>query len=141
MLPLFLNLMGIDKREMDELNQITYKIRKSIFEVNKHLGPGLLEKAYEESLYRELLNQGLNVQRQLKVPIIYKGESFELYYRIDFLVEDKIIVELKSVELLSDLHKSQLLTYMKMYNKKLGILVNFNTVYLMDKISLIRMIL
>ena len=108
-------------------NQISYQIRGSIFGVYNELGPGLLESVYEEAMVFELNKRGLSIQRQLEVPILYKGERLSTDLRLDLLVEDAVIVELKSVSELQDVHYKQLLTYLKLTKKKLGILVNFNT--------------
>ena len=108
-------------------NQISYQIRGAIFDVYNELGPGLLESVYEEAMVFELNKRGLSIQRQLEVPILYKGEELSTNLRLDLLVEDAVIVELKSVSELQDVHYKQLLTYLKLTKKKLGILVNFNT--------------
>ena len=108
-------------------NQISYQIRGAIFDVYNELGPGLLESVYEEAMVFELKKRGLSIQRQLEVPILYKEEKLSTDLRLDLLVEDSVIVELKSVSELQDVHYKQLLTYLKLTKKKLGILVNFNT--------------
>ena len=108
-------------------NQISYQIRGAIFDVYNELGPGLLESVYEEAMVFELNKRGLSIQRQLEVPILYKGEELSTNLRLDLLVENAVIVELKSVSELQDVHYKQLLTYLKLTKKKLGILVNFNT--------------
>lgn len=108
-------------------NQISYQIRGAIFDVYNELGPGLLESVYEEAMVFELKKRGLSIQRQLEVPILYKGEKLSTDLRLDLLVEDSVIIELKSVSELQDVHYKQLLTYLKLTKKKLGILVNFNT--------------
>ena len=108
-------------------NELTYEIRGAIFDVYNELGPGLLESVYEEAMVFELKKRGLSIQRQLEVPILYKGERLSTDLRLDLLVEDAVIVELKSVSELQDVHYKQLLTYLKLTKKKLGILVNFNT--------------
>jgi GxxExxY protein len=123
-----------------ELNDLTYKIRGAIFSVFNELGPGLLESVYEAALAYELIELGLRTKTQVALPVAYKNVVLEIGYRIDFLVEDQIIIEIKSVEALHDVHKKQLLTYLKLSSKKLGILVNFNCVKLVDKESLIRII-
>ncbi|MDP2175491.1 MAG: GxxExxY protein [Bacteroidota bacterium] len=123
-----------------ELNDLTYKIRGAIFEVHKTLGPGLLESVYESALARKLVELGLEIKTQLGLPVIYKENKLELGFRLDILIENSIIIEVKSVEVLHDVHKKQLLTYLKLSNMKLGILVNFNVSKLEDKISIIRII-
>lgn len=108
-------------------NEITYLIRKSIYEVYNHLGPGLLESVYEKALTIELQNNGLEIRCQVPISVEYKEIDLELGFRADILVEEKIIVEIKSVETLNPVHHKQLLTYLKLTNSHLGILVNFNT--------------
>jgi GxxExxY protein len=109
-----------------ETNQITEKIIGCAIEVDKNLGPGLLESAYEECLYYELENNGLNVKRQLALPLVYKDVKLDAGYRIDLMVENKVIVEIKSVDVIAEIHKAQLMTYMKLANIKIGLLINFN---------------
>jgi GxxExxY protein len=130
----------ICKKQTMDLNDITYKIRGAIFTIHKELGPGLLESVYEAALLYELQSIGLNVKSQLGIPVKYKDVKLELGFRMDILVEDLIIIEIKSIEILHDVHKKQLLTYLKLSNKKLGILVNFNASVLKDKESIIRII-
>lgn len=107
-------------------NEISYKIRGAIFKVFAAIGPGLLESAYEVALAYELIEDGLNVQRQVPLPLIYNQIEMGVGYRLDLLVENKVIIEVKSVEHLAEVHHKQLLTYLKLANKKLGLLVNFN---------------
>jgi GxxExxY protein len=109
-----------------ELNDISGKIIECSIKVHRALGPGMLESAYEACLMYELKKQGLKVQHQLKLPIIYDEVRLETGYRIDLLVEDKVIVELKTVEKIIPVHESQLLSYLKMSDLKLGLLINFN---------------
>ena len=113
-------------------NEISYQIRGAIYDVYKTLGPGLLESVYEEALVYELEHRGLTVERQKEVPIIYKGVPLKSDLRLDLLVEDKVIVELKSVAEMKDVFYKQTLTYCKLLNKKLGILVNFNVDDILD---------
>ena len=108
-------------------NEITFLIRKAIFEVYNTLGPGLLESVYEKALAIELENQGLRVEVQVPISVTYKDTDLGLGFRADILVEDKIIVEIKSVVELAPVHHKQLLNYLKLTNCHLGILVNFNT--------------
>jgi GxxExxY protein len=115
-------------------NQITERIIGCAIEVHKQLGPGLLESAYEECLYFELINIGLNVKKQLALPLLYKEIKLDAGYRIDLLVENKVIVEIKSVDAIAEIHKAQLMTYMKLANIKLGLLMNFNVTKLKDGI-------
>lgn len=115
-------------------NEISYKIRGAIFEIYNTVGPGLLESAYEAALYYELKNAGLKVERQVEVPFCYKGVRQEVGYRLDLMVENKVIIEIKSVSDFSTVHFKQLTTYLKLKNKKLGLLVNFNTVNIREGI-------
>jgi GxxExxY protein len=108
-------------------NEISYAIRKAIFKVYNNIGPGLFESAYEAALVYELKKDGYSVTSQLGLPFIYESISLDMGYRIDILVENKVIIEVKSVEILLDGHFKQLLTYLKLSDKRLGILVNFNT--------------
>lgn len=108
------------------LNDITYKIRGCLFKVHSTLGPGLLEKTYELCLAYELQQAGLNFRTQVELPIRYGDVLIDGGYRLDFLVEDKVIVELKSVEALEPIHTAQLITYLKLSKKESGLLVNFN---------------
>lgn len=109
-----------------EANDITYKIRGCIFLVHKNLGPGLLESVYEAALLYELKKHNLEVKSQVVLPILYEGINLEIGFRLDILVEEKVIIEIRSVEDLSKLHFKQLLTYLKLSRKKVGLLVNFN---------------
>ena len=108
-------------------NEITYEIRGAIYDVYKDLGPGLLESVYEEALCFELKQRGLKVERQVQVPITYKGNVLKTELRLDIIVEDTVIVELKSVEEMKKVFAKQLLTYLRLMDKRVGILVNFNT--------------
>jgi len=118
-----------------EENEISRKIIGAAIEVHKVLGPGLLESAYEMGLERELKIRGLNVQRQVALPLVYKGEKCDIGYRIDLFVENKVIVEIKSVESLNNVHIAQVLTYLKLSNCKLGLLINFNVSLLKNGIK------
>ena len=117
-----------------EVNDITRIVIGCAIEVHKALGPGLLESAYEECLSYELKEKGLLFQRQKALPIKYKDIQLEFGYRMDFLVENTVVVELKSVEALHPLHEAQTLTYMKFSDKKVGLLINFNVLILKDGI-------
>lgn len=108
-------------------NEISYKIRGAVYKVYNELGPGLLESVYEAAMFYQLKKDGLKVKNQVPLEIIYDGTKLPVEYRLDILAEDKVIIELKSVENLMPIHHKQLLTYLKISNKKLGILVNFNT--------------
>lgn len=115
-------------------DEITYEIRAAIYEVYFELGPGLLESSYEFALKHELLSRGLDVKSQLKLSLNYKDATWEDAYRIDLLVEDQVIIEIKSVESLHPVHHKQLISYLKLSGLQLGILVNFNTDYLKGNI-------
>jgi GxxExxY protein len=116
-------------------NDITYEIRGAIFDVYNELGPGLLESVYEEALAFELQERGLKVVRQMEVPIMYKDNELKTPLRLDLMVNDRVIIELKSVEDLKPVFTKQLLTYLKLLDKHVGILVNFNTSNLRDGIK------
>jgi GxxExxY protein len=108
-------------------NEISFKIRGAIYSVYKKLGPGLLESVYERALQYELIKENLSVKAQVPQAIIYDEIEMNGAYRMDLLVENKVIIEIKAVENLNEVHFKQLLTYLKLSNLKLGILVNFNT--------------
>ena len=108
-------------------NELTYEIRGAIFDVYNELGPGLLESVYEEALAFELKERGLKVERQVEVPIRYKGNELKTPLRLDLLIENQVIVELKSVEELKPVFAKQLLTYLRLLNKRVGLLVNFSS--------------
>ena len=112
--------------DKDELERIGAKIVDAAFHVHKELGPGLLESVYEYCLIEELKSRNLTVNSQMRLPIIYKGKRLNKEFVIDVLVENMIIIELKAVEIILPVHEVQLLTYMKLADKKLGYLINFN---------------
>ncbi|HLA96487.1 MAG TPA: GxxExxY protein [Pyrinomonadaceae bacterium] len=118
-----------------ELNQLTEKIIGCAIKVHRVLGPGLLESAYEVCLVHELRKAGLKAERQVALPVIYEGLRLDADYFIDILVEDTVVLELKSVEHLLPIHEAQLLTYLKLANKKLGLLINFNVTLLKNGIK------
>jgi GxxExxY protein len=107
-------------------NELSRIVFDCAMKVHQSLGPGLLESAYEECLYYELRKTGLNVEKQKPLPLIYEEVKLDVGYRIDIIVENKLIIEIKSVEALNDVHFAQLLTYLKLTNCKLGLLINFN---------------
>ena len=115
-------------------NDLTYEIRGAIFDVYNTLGPGLLESVYEEALCFELKQRGLKVERQLEVPILYKGTKLKTPLRLDLLIENTIIVELKSVEEMKPVFAKQLLTYLRLLDKRVGLLVNFSSNNILDGI-------
>jgi GxxExxY protein len=106
-------------------NELSNIIIGCAIEVHKHLGPGLLESAYRECLYHELTNAGLCVKREKPLPIVYKDIKLDHGYRMDLLVNDKVVIEIKTVECFTDVHTAQLLTYLKLGDYKLGLLINF----------------
>ncbi|MDA3955030.1 MAG: GxxExxY protein [Bacteroidales bacterium] len=116
-------------------NEISKVVFDSALKVHKVLGPGLLESSYEECLYYELTKNGLNVIKQKSLPLIYEEVKLEIGYRIDLLVENKVIIEIKSVEALNDIHLAQILTYLKLSNCKLGMLINFNVTLIKNGIK------
>ena len=116
-------------------NELSKVIIGACIEVHKELGPGLLESVYEHCLSYELLQQGFKISRQVPVPVIYKGEILELGYRLDIWVNDLVIVEVKSVDNLHDIHLAQMLTYLRLTKCKLGLLVNFNQLRVIDGIK------
>ena len=118
-----------------ELNALSEKIIGCAIKVHRTLGPGLLESTYEVCLVHELKKAGLKVERQVSLPVIYDGIKLDAGYQLDVLVEDAVIVELKSVENLLPIHEAQLLTYLKLANKKLGLLINFNVTLLKNGIK------
>jgi GxxExxY protein len=122
-----------------ELNKTTEKIIGCAIEVHKYLGPGLLESAYEECLAHELISAGFKISRQHPVPIVYKDIKLECGYRIDILVENTIILELKSVDVINPVHEAQILTYMKFAQKEIGLLMNFNVTLLRNGLKRYRM--
>jgi len=119
----------------EELNGLSSQIIASAIEVHKSLGPGLLESVYEVCLAKELLLRNIKFDRQVVLPVLYKNELLKLDFRIDILVEHEIIIELKAVESLLPVHEAQLITYMKLANKRLGLLINFNQASLREGIK------
>ena len=128
-------MLGCRLTEREELNGVSKKIIGGAIEVHRALGPGLLESAYEACLAYELSQRGLLVDRQVQLPIVYKTVKVDTAFRLDLLVNRQVIVELKAVEQVYPLHKTQLLTYLKLSGLKLGLLINFNVNILRDGIS------
>ena len=118
-----------------DINEITEKTIGAAIEVHSQLGPGLLESAYEACLLFELHRRGLRATRQVELPVVYEGVKIDVGYRLDLLVEDAVIVELKAVEKTLPIHKAQILSYLKLSDKRLGLLINFNVVHLKDGIT------
>lgn len=116
-------------------NEISEKIIGCAIQVHRELGPGLLESSYQECLYFELIQSGLFVEKQKALPLVYKEVKLDCGYRLDLMVENKVIIEVKSVEMLNDIHLAQVLTYLKLSSSKLGLLMNFNVVLLKSGIK------
>jgi len=106
-------------------NDITYKIRGIVYNIHRKIGPGLLESVYEQIMFQEIRDAGLKVERQVSIPVIWNNKKLEHGFRADLIVENKVILELKSVEKLTKVHFKQLATYVKLSNLKLGLLINF----------------
>jgi GxxExxY protein len=123
-----------DRKWMTE-NQISEIIIGCAIEVHKNLGPGLLESAYEECLYYEIGSKGIWIEKQKPLPLVYKEVRLDAGYRLDLIVEKKLIIEVKAVEALNDIHIAQVLTYLKVSGCKLGILLNFNVLRIKDGIK------
>ena len=117
-----------------ELNEISGQVVDAAMKVHTALGPGLMENAYEACLEHELGKRGLLVKRQVALPVVYDGVQIDLGYRLDLLVEDAVIVELKAADRIAPIHEAQLLSYLKLSGRKLGLLINFNVLHLKDGI-------
>jgi GxxExxY protein len=115
-------------------NQISHEIIGAAIEVHRHLGPGLLESAYEECLSKELALRALQIERQKPIPVVYKDVKLECGYRIDLLVESRVVVELKSIENFAAIHEAIILTYLRLSGRRLGLLIDFNVSALKDGI-------
>ncbi|WP_145281485.1 GxxExxY protein [Pirellulimonas nuda] len=115
-------------------SELTEKIIGAAIEVHKHLGPGLLESAYQVCLCRELASSGIAFAVEVPLPVSYKGHLLEAGYRLDIVVEELVILELKSIEQLNSVHEAQLLTYLRLSGKRVGLLINFNVALLKDGI-------
>jgi GxxExxY protein len=124
-----------DNKNMKTENELSNIVIGKSIEVHKCLGPGLLESAYRECLYYEILNSGLNVEKEKPMPIVYKEMKLDHGYRIDLLVESKVVVELKTVEAFTDVHLAQVLTYLRLGNYRLGLLINFHVSLLKNGIK------
>jgi GxxExxY protein len=131
---------SLNKQKLMEVNEITYQIRGAAFRVHTALGPGLLESVYEAALKYELEKVGLMVRNQVGIPVIYEEIKLDLGFRLDLLVEQQVIVEIKSVEFIHEVHFKQMMTYLRLSKKQLGLLINFNVNRLEDKVSLRRII-
>ncbi len=120
---------------LNDLNKISAAILHCALTVHRELGPGLLESVYEACLFKELTDQGWSVSRQVPMPVYYKGERLKADFRIDLLVEEKVIVELKAADYMLPVFSAQLLTYLKLSEKKLGLLINFNVALLKEGVK------
>jgi len=120
------------------INEVTDQIIAAAIKVHRHFGPGLFEQVYKACLFRELQKRSLMVAKEVVLPVIYEGELLDCGYRIDILVESSVIVELKSVEHLTELHRMQLLTYLRLARKQVGLLLNFNALHL--KSGIVRVV-
>ncbi len=118
--------------EKDDLNALTDRIIGAAIAVHKELGPGILESAYEACLMYELLDRGLHVERQKILPLVYRGRTLDCGYRLDLLVEERVVVEVKSVERLERVHGAQVLSYLRLSRCKVGLLINFNVKWLVE---------
>ncbi len=116
-------------------NEISEKIIGCAIQVHRELGPGLLESSYQECLYFELIQSGLLVEKEKPLPLVYKDVKLDCGYRLDLVVENKVVIEVKSVEALNDIHMAQILTYLKLSKCKLGLLMNFNVVLMKNGIK------
>lgn len=126
--------MASASRAIPRINRITGGVIGAAMKVHSLLGPGLLESAYQACLFHELINQDFHVLAQIGLPVIYEGERIELGYRIDLLVEDLVVVELKCVEAIHPVHEAQLLSYLRLSGKQVGLLINFHVARLKDGI-------
>ena len=120
---------------MERINTITSAIIKACIELHKDLGPGLFESVYEEILYYKFQKDCLKVERQVAVPVFYEEVKMDVGFRADFIVENEVIVEIKSIEAIHPVHKKQLLTYLRLANKQIGLLINFNEEILKNGIT------
>lgn len=120
---------------MEEINLITEQILRYTFRVHSELGPGLLESSYKECLFYELNKNGIYTEKEKSLPLIYQEVKLEIGYRVDLLVENKVIVEIKAVDALNDIHTAQVLTYLKSSGCKVGLLLNFHTAHLKEGIK------
>lgn len=116
-------------------NETTQTVIGCAIEVHRHLGPGMLESAYQKCLHYELINAGLNVKENVPIPLVYKSIHLDYGYRLDLLVDDWLVIELKSVECLAKVHTAQVLTYLRLGKFKLGLLINFNVIMLRNGIK------
>ena len=124
--------------EKEKLNQITEAVIGAAVDIHRTLGPGLLESAYEACLVFELVEHGLKIEQQKPLPVVYRGVKLDCGYRLDILIEESVIVEVKSIDQIAPVHKAQLLSYLKLSGCKVGLLINFNVKVLKD--GIVRMV-
>ncbi len=115
-------------------NELTYKIIKLAMDVHSKLGPGLLESTYKECLYYKIVQSGFFIEKEKPIPLIYEDVALDCGYRIDLLIDNRIVIEIKSIDALNDIHMAQVLTYLKLGNYKIGLLINFNVLRLKEGI-------
>ena len=120
---------------MDDVNQITERVLKYAFKVHTELGPGLLESSYKECLHYVLNKNGIYTEKEKPLPLYYEEIKMEIGYRVDLMVDNKVIIEIKTVEAFADVHTAQVLTYLKLSGCKVGLLLNFHTAHLKDGIK------
>jgi GxxExxY protein len=120
---------------LDNINTITSSIISNCIEVHKHLGPGLFESVYEEILFYKFNKEGLKVERQVAIPVYYEEIKMDIGFRADFIIEDEVILEIKSIEAVHPVHKKQLLTYLRLAKKQIGLLITFNEEILKNGIT------
>jgi GxxExxY protein len=125
----------MDEEERDRLNRLSNVIIGAALRAHSELGPGMLESAYEEYTLFELTDEGLHVERQKPLPLIYRGHRLDCGYRVDMIVEDAIVIEVKAIERLEKVHSAQVLSYLRQLKLKLGLLINFNVKWLQDGIK------
>jgi GxxExxY protein len=123
---------NVSQMEKEEFNKLSKQILDASIAVHKEMGPGLLESVYQHCLVKELTIRGLNVKSMVCIPLQYKGHLLDKEYIIDMLIEDEIILELKAIEMILPVHEAQIISYLKLANKRLGILINFNVPLLKD---------
>jgi GxxExxY protein len=124
-----------EKREGRSLNELSFVVIRCAMRVHTELGPGLLESAYEACLAHELRKNGLKVESQVALPVTYDGIQIDLGYRLDLVVEDQLVIELKAIENVLPVHKAQLLSYLRLSKRTLGLLINFHVTHLREGIS------
>jgi GxxExxY protein len=131
----FLTTEGTQRKNTMEDNELTSKIIECAIKVHRNLGPGLLESAYKECLYFELVRNGLLVEKEKPLPLVYEDIKLDCGYRMDLLVEKRIVIEAKATDGLNDLHMAQMLTYLRLNKTRIGLLMNFNVVKMIDGIK------